>query len=31
MKKVSVVGMGYVGAAMATLISSVKKKNIATL
>ena len=27
MKKVSVVGMGYVGTAMATLISSVKKKN----
>ena len=27
MKKVSVIGMGYVGTAMATLISSVKKKN----
>ena len=27
MKKISVVGMGYVGTAMATLISSVKKKN----
>ena len=27
MKKISVVGMGYVGTAMATLIASVKKKN----
>jgi nucleotide sugar dehydrogenase len=27
MKKISVIGMGYVGTAMATLIASVKKKN----
>mgnify|MGYP001117398875 FL=1 len=27
MEKISVVGMGYVGTAMATLIASIKKKN----
>ena len=31
MKKISVIGMGYVGTAMATLIASIKKKIIVIL
>ena len=31
MEKISVVGMGYVGTAMATLIASIKKKIVTSI